>query len=164
MYKGKSSFIGATSLILSLAIFSIVSASVFAAEPAKPAKSDSGQVAVEKATIGRLIVTYFHGNARCVTCRKLEAYAQEVMDSSYASSIKDSSVVWRLINFDEEENDHFLKDYKMYNQSLILSYLVDGKEKSWKNLDQIWLLVGDKEKYQAYIRNEITTFLTEQKK
>ena len=78
--------------------------------------------------------------------------------------MKDSTVVWRLINFDEEENDHFLKDYKMYNQSLILSYLVDGKEKSWKNLDQIWLLVGDKEKYQTYIRDEITTFMAEQKK
>lgn len=164
MYKSKSSSIGITGLVLSLAISLVLAASAFAAETAKPAKSDSGQAAIEKATVGKLVVTYFHGNARCVTCRKLEAYAQEVMDSSYASSMKDSTVVWRLINFDEEENDHFLKDYKMYNQSLILSYLVDGKEKSWKNLDQIWLLVGDKEKYQTYIRDEITTFIAEQKK
>ncbi len=163
MHKIKTSSIEMRFLARVLAILLVLAASGFAAEKENVVKSDSGQAAVEKATVGKLIVTYFHGNARCATCRKLESYAQEVMDSSYASSMKDSSVVWRLINFDEEANDHFLKDYKMYNQSLILSYLVDGKETSWKNLDQIWLLVGDKEKYQTYIRDEINAFLAEQK-
>lgn len=163
MHKIKALSFGMKYFALLFAVTLMLTASGFAVEAEKPAKSDTGQAAVEKATVGKLIVTYFHGNARCATCRKLESYAQEVMDSSYASSMKDSSVVWRLINFDEEANDHFLKDYKMYNQSLILSYLVDGKETSWKNLDQIWLLVGDKEKYQTYIRDEINAFLAEQK-
>lgn len=164
MYKIKSSSIRMKYFVPSLAVLLVLAASAFSTETGELVKSDSGQVAVEKATVGKLVVTYFHGNTRCATCRKLEAYAQETIDSTFGASLKDSTIVWRLVNFDEEANDHFLKDYKMYNQSLILSYLVDGKEKRWKNLDQIWLLVGDKEKYQTYIRDEINGFLAEQKK
>lgn len=129
-----------------------------------PPSADSVKSAEQTKHMGQLIVTYFHGNARCATCRKLEGYAVEVMDSTFGASLKDSSIVWRLVNYDETENEHYLKDYSLFTKSLILSYMVDGKEKAWKNLDKIWELVGDKEEYQAYVRNEIKAFLVEQKK
>ncbi len=129
-----------------------------------PPSSDSAKSMEPTTAKGQLVVTYFHGNARCATCRKLEGYAVEVMDSTFGASLKDSSIVWRLVNYDETENEHYLKDYSLFTKSLILSFMVDGKEKAWKNLDKIWELVGDKEEYQAYVRNEINTFLAEQSK
>jgi hypothetical protein len=54
-----------------------------------------------------------------------------------------------------------VKDYGLFTQSLILSRVVDGKEVEWKNLDQIWKLVGDKEQYLTYVTSETRNFLTQ---
>lgn len=129
-----------------------------------PAAKDTTVITTDSLPAQRLVVTYFHGNVRCVTCRKLEAYAKAEIDSSFASSLQDGGIEWRLINFDEGDNDHFLKSYKLFGQALILSYVKDGKEQSWKNLDKIWELVGNEAEYREYVRQEITTFLAEQKK
>ncbi len=137
---------------------------ITAAEPNQQADSPKNQVTGADVVGNRLVVTYFHGNVRCVTCRKLEAYATEVMDSSFAAERKDSSIVYRVVNFDEDGNEHFQKDYELYSQAVILSYSVGGTEKAWKNLDKIWVMVGDKEKYLNYVRDEIHAFLAEQQK
>jgi hypothetical protein len=51
------------------------------------------------------------------------------------------------VNFDDEVNRHFVNDYKLYSQSLILSRVRGGKEVAWANLDKIWTLVGNKEEF-----------------
>lgn len=136
---------------------------IWAAAPETSVKSDSA-VASDSLLSERLVITYFHGNARCVTCRKLEAYAKEAVDSGFAPSLENGSIEWRLVNFDEDNNDHFLKEYQLFGQALILSYVKDGKEQAWKNLDKIWQLVKDESKYQEYVQQEITAFLTDHKK
>ena len=66
--------------------------------------------------------------------------------------------MWRVANFESEGNEHFAKDYQLYSQSLILSRRHDGKETEWKNLDEIWKLVGDREKFIAYVQDEVRKF------
>ncbi len=97
---------------------------------------------------------YLHGNARCVTCKKLEAYSLEALETGFADELADSSVVWRAINYDEDENKHYIDDYKLYTKTLILSREIDGKQVNWKNADKIWNLVRDKEKFVEYVQSE----------
>ena len=35
----------------------------------------------------------------------------------------------------------------------------DNAEVSWKNLDQVWDLVGDKEKFISYVQGETRAYL-----
>jgi hypothetical protein len=107
----------------------------------------------------QVIVYYLHMNRRCQTCQKLEAYSQEAITSGFEDQLKDSSLVWRVANFESEGNEHFAKDYQLYSQSVILSRLHNGKETEWKNLDKIWKLVGDKEAFIAYVQSEVHQFL-----
>jgi hypothetical protein len=121
------------------------------------AKADGSQ---KKMTAGqKLIVYYFHGNMRCPTCYKLETYAKSVVETDFADAIRNGTVEWKTVNVEDKGNEHFSTDYKLYTKSVIISTVKDGKESSWKNLDQIWTLVGDQTKYQDYIRKEVKACL-----
>ena len=56
-------------------------------------------------------------------------------------------------------DQHYLKDYGLYTKSLILSRVRDGREVQWKNLDKIWELVHDKDKYIEYVQDETRAFI-----
>ncbi len=106
-----------------------------------------------------VVVYYLHSNRRCPTCQKLEAYTKEAVDSAFSEQLADSTVVWQVVNFQTEGNEHFAKDYKLFTQSVILSRVVDNKEAEWKNLDKIWKLVGNKDEFLSYIQTEVESFL-----
>ena len=102
---------------------------------------------------------YFYGDRRCVTCKKLEAYASEAFTGAFEKELADSVLVWTPINFDREENKHFIDDYELYTKALVLSRVENGKEVVFKNLDQIWLRVSDKEDYIDYVQSQTRQFM-----
>ena len=125
--------------------------------PAVPALIDSAKK--QPKTAEKLIVYYFHGNARCPTCFKLESLAKSEVETDFVDAIKNGTIEWKTVNVEEKGNEHFTDDYKLYTKSVIISTLNNGKESSWKNLDQIWQLIHDEGTYRAYIRNEVTACL-----
>ena len=119
----------------------------------------STNVDANEAQSMQLIVYYFHGDMRCPTCHKLESYAKEALDAYFAGEVALKNIVWKVVNTDKSENQHFIQDYKLVTKSVVLSELVDGKEVGWKNLDQIWQRVTDKNNYLEYIRENILKIL-----
>ena len=110
----------------------------------------------------KLIVYYFHGNARCVTCRKLESYAKETLDLYFPEELASGILEFKPVNVEETANEHFIDDYKLVSKSVVLSDTANGTQVNWKNLDKIWELVSDKETYQQYIQENIKEFLGEE--
>ncbi len=122
-----------------------------AAENAQPAMSLPSQ----------LVVYYFHGNARCPSCYKLEQYAKEALEQNFANELKDGRVVFKVVNLDQAGNDHFVADYQLYTKSVVLSLVKNGKQVKYKNLEKVWDLLRDQNQYHAYVRDEIKPFLGE---
>lgn len=118
--------------------------------------ADSTQTATPST---QTFVTYFHGDQRCPTCLKLEAYSREAIESGFADSLATGCLHWRMVNYDQEDNKHYVDDYQLYTKALVLSRVVDGKEVAWKNLDKIWTLVGDKAQFIEYVQKETRAFL-----
>lgn len=150
--------------ILIMGLILLMSMAVINAEDTamvKPADSTESIIAdsIKPQESDRIVAYYLHMNRRCMTCGKLEAYSQEAITTGFAEQLKDSSIIWRVENFEQEGNEHFAKDYQLYSQSLILSRLRDGKEVEWKNLDKIWTLVRDKEKFITYVQTEVKQFM-----
>ena len=150
--------------ILTVGLMFLLSAAVIIAEDSsvvQPVDSIEATETVSKESqeSDQIFVYYLHMNRRCMTCEKLESYSQEAMSTGFAEQMKDSSVVWRVENFEQEGNEHFAKDYELFSQSLILSRQHDGKETEWKSLDKIWQLVGNKEKFIAYVQTEVQKFM-----
>ena len=83
----------------------------------------------------------------------------EALQEGFTGELADSSIIWQVVNYDQKENRHYLKDYSLYTKSLILSRVRNGHEVQWKNLDKIWELVYDKGKFIDYVQKETRAFI-----
>lgn len=109
----------------------------------------------------RVIAYYFYGKVRCATCRTLEAYAQEALQTGFPQALAEGRLEWRPVNVDTPENHHFVTDYQLAFRSVVLAEVHDGREQRWKNLDEIWKLVNDKGAYLTYVQGETRAYLGE---
>ncbi len=127
-------------------------------EPAGRETATEGQDAGET-TGHKVIAYYFHGNFRCQTCRKLEAYACEAVETGFKEEMKAVKLEWRVVNVEEPGNEHFVEDYGLVTRSVVLVDMEAEEEVDWKNLERIWDLVGNKGEFMAYVQEEIRAYL-----
>jgi len=144
-------------VLLAVAVFggAAINPSMAMADEAKTAaataaESDSGIVAF-----------YFHGNKRCSTCRKLEAYSAEAITDGFEAELDSGELGWRVVNTDDKENAHFITDFELVTKSVVLVEYRDGEVVRWKNLKLVWQLVGDEDGFVRYVRDETRDFLAE---
>ena len=107
----------------------------------------------------RLVAYYFHGKLRCPTCKKIEAYAHEAVKSGFAQELKQGCIQWKVVNYEQPGNQHFATDYELAAPSVVLVQVRGGKEKNWKNIAEVWELVGDKPAFTALVQKEISEML-----
>ena len=135
-----------------------------AADSTKAASPGDSTAAVSDTTAQpqRIIAYYFYTTKRCVSCRKIEAYSQEALETAFPEELKSGRLVWRPTNIDEESNAHFVQDYQLYTKSVVLVDEREGKQQGWKNLADVWKLLNDKQQFIAYIQKEARACLTAQ--
>ncbi len=131
-------------LLVILAVVAVISAPIaFAAE------SSSAKV----------VAYYFHGSFRCPTCMNMEKYSMEAIDLNFKDALDSGNLEFKVVNVEDRGNEHFVNDYKLYTKSLILSMIKDGKEVKSKNLDKIWELARNKQKFIDYVTGEVNAFM-----
>lgn len=123
--------------------------------PAEPTDAE----AKPPASSPKVIAYYFHGNFRCETCRRIEAYAREAVEDAFADELANGTLEWRVVNVEERGNGHYVDDFQLVTRSLVL--VAPGSEgpNAWKNLQEVWSLVRDKQAFQQYVRDEVLAFL-----
>lgn len=102
---------------------------------------------------------YFYGSFRCVTCTNMEKYSKEAIESNFKDALVSGRLEFKVVNVEEPGNEHFVNDYQLYTKSLILSLVKDGKEVKHKNLDKIWELARNKQKFIDYVASEVNEFM-----
>lgn len=112
-----------------------------------------------KAGNAKVIAYYFHGTFRCSTCRTIEKYSKEAIETYFASELKNGTLEFKPINVEEPENRHYIQDYQLYTRSLVLALYKDNKQDGWENLPDIWFYVRDREKFYQYVKDETERFL-----
>ena len=123
------------------------------------AKTDSTKAETPPEISNKVIAYYFHSTRRCASCKKIEAYSREAIESGFAEALESGELELLILNTDEPEYKHFLEDYELYTKSLVLSKIDDGEETEWKNLDKVWRLLGDKNSFMEYVQTEVQSFL-----
>ncbi|MBF0360336.1 MAG: hypothetical protein HQK49_04955 [Oligoflexia bacterium] len=107
----------------------------------------------------RIIVYYFHGNARCYSCLKIEKLTKETIDEKFQNELQQGFIQWQVVNVDDLKNRHFIKDFKLYTKSVILFLIKENKQKEWKNLQKVWEYLQDEKEFKLYVQREVTLFL-----
>ena len=136
-------------------VFVIFAVLVFLTGETGAAKKDA-KISSEKASI---IVYYFHGTYRCPSCTKIEKWSYEAIKHSFLKALKEGTLVWKPVNVDKPENRHFIKEYNLLTKSLIITEVKSEKQTKWKNLDKVWRLLRDQEKFSAYVTQEVKNYM-----
>lgn len=135
-----------------------VRASRKAAPPSAPVAA--GNPGGAAAAVGdRVVVHYFHGRVRCVSCNKIEALSKKAIDEAFAADIKAGRLAQVVIDVDQPGNEHYVKDYALTGSAVVV---VDGRSGAggrWKNLEEVWTLLDDEPAFSRYIRDNVSGFL-----
>jgi hypothetical protein len=140
-------------ILLTLAVFAQNSRKSAANTPTTAAKTTN------QAHQSKIIAYYFHGEVRCVTCRKIESLSHDVVASDFAGPLKTGQLEWQVVNVELPENQHFIRDYQLVTKSLVLVRYEDGKQVGYKNLQKIWTYISNEQAFRGYVKGELQAAL-----
>ena len=126
--------------------------------------ADSNIIPADKAQEkpdSKLIVYYFHGRKRCMSCRTIEMYTHDAILEYFPEQIESGHIEWRIENYTNPKNESFKKEFELYTQSVVLVEMVDDEIVRWENLKDVWKLLRNKEAFYEYIHSGVTKFITE---
>ena len=103
----------------------------------------------------RVVVMYFHRTQRCPTCLKMGTYSEEAVKDGFAEQLKEGSVEFHYIDFQDKKNAKLKKGYGVSGPCLIVAKIAGGKVDEVKNLKEIWSKVGDKPAFVAYVQENV---------
>lgn len=137
----------------------VVSLSVLLPAPAVPLLP--GPAAVQAASLPEngVVVYQFHRRFRCDACYKLEEAINEALRKHFPEELKAGSVVYRIMDLDEEGTDHYEKKYDFFYNTVIVADMENGKETRFKNLEEVWGMVDNKEDVIRFLRSEVEEYL-----
>jgi hypothetical protein len=105
------------------------------------------------------LVYYFYTSARCHSCNTLERYTREAVEGDFKDPYKGWRVEFRGVNVDEPANRHFVEDYKLASKAVVAQKFEGDKPLAWKELPDVWRLLGNKELFAGYVVGEIQGLL-----
>jgi len=106
----------------------------------------------------RVVVMYFHRTQRCPTCLRMGGYSEEAVVKGFAREIKDGTVEFHYVDFQDERNAALVKGYKVGGPTLIVAHIVGNKVKEAKNLTEIWTKNRDKDAFLKYVRDNVAAY------
>lgn len=121
------------------------------AAPETVAETSCGEV--------KIVAYYFHGTFRCPSCTKIEKWSYEAIRKSFPTALEQGRLLWKPVNLEEPENKHFVEQYSLFTKSLIITEVKGEKEIRWKNLNRVWELLGNQEKFFSYVTQEVRDYL-----
>ena len=98
---------------------------------------------------------------RCNSCRRIEAWSQAAIEGAFPEELASGRLAWQPVNLDDKGNAHYVDDYHLFTKSLIVVEEVGGKQVRWKNLEKVWELLTQEEKFYGYVQDEVRGYLTE---
>lgn len=111
----------------------------------------------------QVLAYYLHNNVRCPSCIKIEKYTTTAINKYFADELTSGKLVFQVLNYEDQGNEHYVKDYSLVTKSVILADMHDGQQTRWVNLEQVWDLLGDEKKFAKYIVKNVRDYLNEKK-
>jgi hypothetical protein len=120
---------------------------------------DSGEIVQAQAPERQVMVYYFHRTARCATCLKIEELSKTSVEANFVPELQNGDLAFMTVNVEEQGNEHFVNDYDLVSQAVVLVDYREGVQEKWKSLDRTWDLVHTEDEFTVYVRDEVRAFL-----
>ncbi len=116
--------------------------------------------AIEPAA-SRVVAYYFHGNARCTTCKTIEKYTEEAIEDGLVEEVASGKLELVAVNVDMPENRHFIDDFELATRTVVLARIENGEQAEYQKLDEVWNLVRNRGAFLDYVKGETRKMLQE---
>jgi hypothetical protein len=133
-------------------------AAAFLASPCSAGDAAKEKKAEVKKPADRVVVMYFHRTKRCPTCLRMGSYSEEAVLNGFPEQVKDGTVEFHYIDFQDEKNAKLVKAYKIGGPTLIVLKVVKDKAVAVKNLREIWTKNGDRDTFLKYVRDHVAAY------
>ena len=107
----------------------------------------------------KVVAYYFHGRVRCVSCVKIESLSSKAIRERFSEELRTGRLAFREVNVEDPGNRHFIDDYRLTSQSLVIVEYRDGRQVRWKNLEKVWVLLGSEEMFFPYVQESVSSYL-----
>jgi hypothetical protein len=107
----------------------------------------------------KVVAYYFHGRVRCVSCVKIESLSGKAIRERFPEELRTGRLAFREVNVEEPGNRHFIDDYRLVSQSLVIVEYRDGRQVRWKNLEKVWTLLGSEKEFLPYVQEGVSSYL-----
>jgi hypothetical protein len=118
----------------------------------------SGATAEEANTtpsgVQQVEVYHFHPTNGCYTCTTIGNYAEELIKKSYPAELESRKIVFDHINYQEPKNADLVKKFEVTGSSLMIG-VTDATGFHKEENIKVWYIVGDKEKFDTYLKDLI---------
>jgi hypothetical protein len=122
-------------------------------EPAEPEAASTGSAD------SRIVLYYFHGERRCRTCRTIESYAEETVQTRFGKQLRSGTLEWKAVNIDEPQNEHFVQDFALPSSSLVVAEVTEKGVVRHEILQDVWVLVRDRSEFESYVVHALRRYL-----
>ena len=116
------------------------------------------QASATDAPSDRVIVMYFHRTQRCPTCLRMGSYSEEAVVKGFAQQIKDGTIQFHYVDFQNDKNAALTKGYGISGPALIVARVADNKVVEFSDLEDIWTKNRDKKLFLKYVRGNVTAY------
>lgn len=120
--------------------------------PVITCNAQSDKKATPAGKSGKVEAYYFHFNARCVTCKTVEAEAKTDIETLYPELIKSGKVSFKAVNLDEPSSKAIAEKLGVNGQTLLL---VNGTEKINITNEGFMYARANPEKLKAIIKEKV---------
>ena len=110
------------------------------------------------ALANRVVVMYFHRTQRCPTCQMMGSYTEEAVKSGFAKQLKDGTVEFHFIDFQDPANATLANGYQVSGPTLIVAKVTNNKVAEYKNLTEIWAKVANKPAFIEYVQSNVKDY------
>jgi hypothetical protein len=107
----------------------------------------------------RLEVYCFHGTRQCETCKNMKANTKTALDTYFESQLKDSIIVFSIIDVDDEKNEKLAEKFQATGTALMINKVVNGKDSIVDWSDFAFEKANDHEVYISELKTMIEVAL-----
>lgn len=107
----------------------------------------------------KIRVYYLHATFRCVTCNTIEKMTRDLLQRRFGQAVADGRIEWREADY--QENEALAKQFDVISSCVVVANMQGENVLEYQRLDEVWTLMKDPPKFDAYVGDAIEKYLKE---
>jgi hypothetical protein len=105
--------------------------------------------------------TIFTAQSAAKNCLHIEQKAETVLQEIFPKAVADGTLRWRPCDVDLPENLHFIFDFDLTSNELVIVRFQDDRPIHWQKVPEVWKMAWDSEGLRLLLTETISESLGE---